>query len=79
MKFKRSSIPFMTDLLNCESMTKKEETISNKTIRHRPVVSDTHKEIQRLQKTKTLDNEPLIKKEESELPSVTQLGGTLTQ
>ena len=27
-KFKRSSIPFMTDLLNCESMTKKEETIS---------------------------------------------------
>ena len=27
-RFKRSAIPFMTDLLNCESMTEKEETIS---------------------------------------------------
>ena len=55
------------------------EAISDKTVRHRPAVSDTHKEIQRLQKTQTSDDEPLIKKEESELPSVTQLGRTLTQ
>ena len=54
------------------------ETTSDKTVRHRPVVSDTHKEIHRLQKTQTLDDEPLIKKEESELPSVTQLA-QLTQ
>ena len=55
------------------------EITSDKTVRHRPVVSDTHKEIHRLQKTQTSDDEPLIKKEESELPSVTQLGCTLTQ
>ena len=48
------------------------ETISDKTVRHRPVVSDTHKEIHRLQKTQTSDDEPLIQKEESELPSVSQ-------
>ena len=55
------------------------ETISDKTVRHRPVVSETHKENHRLQKTQTSDDEPLIQKEESELPSVTQLGHTLTQ
>ena len=55
------------------------ETISDKMVRHRPVVSETDKEIHRLQKTQTSDDEPLIKKEESELPSVTQLGRTLTQ
>ena len=39
------------------------EIISDRTVRHRPVVSDTHKEIHRLQKTQTSDDEPLIKKE----------------
>ena len=37
------------------------ETISDKTVRHRPAVSDTHKEIQRLQNIQTSDDEPLIK------------------
>ena len=55
------------------------EAISVKTTRKRPLISDTHKEIHQLQKNQTVDDEPLIQKDETELTSVTQLGRTLTQ
>ena len=53
------------------------ENISDKTVRQRPVITDTHKEINKLQKT--IEDDSLIHSEDDDLPSVTQLGRTLTQ
>ena len=53
------------------------ENISDKTVRQRPIIADTHKEINRLQKT--IEDDSLIHTEDNDLPSVTQLGRTLTQ
>ena len=53
------------------------ENISDETIRERPIIANTHKEINKLQKI--IEDHYLIYKEESELPSITQLRRTLTQ
>ena len=53
------------------------ENLSNETIRQRPIIAETHKEINRLQKT--IEDESLIHSEDDDLPSVTQLGRILTQ
>ena len=53
------------------------EMVTDKTTRERPSVSNTHKEINKLQKT--IEDESLIHTEENEIPSVTQLGHNLTQ
>ena len=45
------------------------DNISDKTVRQRPVIADTHKEINRLQKTIEVDS--LIHSEDDDLPSVT--------
>ena len=46
-------------------------------MRPRPIVAETHKEISKLQKT--IEDDSLIHSEDDGLPSVTQLGRTLTQ
>merc|ERR1712240_67997 len=53
------------------------ENISDETVRSRPIIADTHKEISRLQKT--IEDDSLIHSEDDGLPSVTQLGRTLKQ
>ena len=53
------------------------ERISDTRVRQKPIIAETHKEINRLQKT--IEDESLIHSEDDDLPSVTQLGRILTQ